>query len=212
MVIIILASSSPRRRELLEKIGLEPLVMEPPSWVEDVSSSDARFTAMLRASRKASYVYKRLIGKVKNDFVVIGADTIIVLDDQFIGKPRDANEAYVILKTLSGRWHRVYTGLAIISYVNGRTQYIIDISEALVKFKVLSEEEIKWYISTGEPFGAAGGYRVQDLGGLLVEEVHGDYYSVVGLPLSKLYTHLLRLGILGHRLMSLNTYRLRSCI
>ena len=202
MVIIILASSSPRRRELLEKIGLKPLVMEPPSWIEDVSSSDARFTAMLRASRKASYVYKRLIGKVKNDFVVIGADTIIVLDDQFIGKPRDANEAYVILKTLSGRWHRVYTGLAIISYVNGRTQYIIDISEALVKFKELSEKEIKWYISTGEPFGAAGGYRIQDLGGLLVEEVHGDYYSVVGLPLSKLYTHLLRLGILDHHLMS----------
>ncbi len=212
MVIIVLASSSPRRRELLEKIGLEPLVMEPPSWVENVSSSDARFTAMLRASHKASYVYKRLTRRVKNDFVVIGADTIIVLDDQFIGKPRDVNEAYVILKTLSGRWHKVYTGLAIISYVNGRTQYIIDVGEALVKFKELSEEEIKWYISTGEPFGAAGGYRIQDLGGLLVEEVHGDYYSVVGLPLSKLYTHLLRLGILGHRLMSLNTYKLRSYI
>lgn len=202
MIIIVLASSSPRRRELLEKIGLEPLVIEPPNWVENVSSSDARFTAMLRASRKASYVYKRLIGKVKNNFVVIGADTIIVVDDRFIGKPRDANEAYIILKTLSGRWHRVYTGLAIISYVNGRTQYIIDVSEALVKFKELSEEEIKWYISTGEPFGVAGGYRIQDLGGLLVEEVHGDYYSVVGLPLSKLYMHLLRLGVLSHRLIN----------
>ena len=202
MVIIVLASSSPRRRELLEKIGLEPLVIEPPNWVENVSSSDARLTAMLRASRKASYAYKRLVGKVRNDFVVIGADTVIVIDDEFIGKPRDANEAYTILKTLSGRWHKVYTGLTIISYINGRTQYVVDVSEALVKFKELSEEEIKWYISTGEPFGAAGGYRIQDLGSLLVEEVHGDYYSVVGLPLSKLYTHLLRLGVLGHRLIS----------
>lgn len=196
MVTIVLASRSPRRKELLERLGFKPMVVEPPDWVEETSVLDPRFTAMLCASRKAEYVYREVSGRVNGDLVVVGADTIIVLDDRVIGKPRSVGEARRILSMLSGRWHRVYTGLSIIARLRGRVQRVVDVGEAWVKFKELSWEEIEWYISTGEPLDAAGAYKVQGLGGVFVEEVRGDYYSIVGLPLSKLYRYLSWLGVL----------------
>lgn len=201
MVLVVLASRSPRRIELLRKLGFNPIVVEPPSDIEVVGEDflDPRFVAMMNASRKAEYAYREIRGRVggKQDLVVIGADTIVVVEDKIIGKPRSIEEARRILSLLSGRWHRVCSGLAIIARVKGRLQRIVDVGDALVKFKQLTPREIEWYILTKEPLDAAGAYKIQGLGAVFVEEVRGDYYSIVGLPLSKLYKHLAMLGLIN---------------
>ncbi len=205
MALIVLASRSPRRIELLERLGLKPLVIEPPEDVEVMGEDflDPRFIAMMNASRKAEYAYRKVRGKVKagQDLVIIGADTVVVVEDKILGKPRSIEEAKKMLSLLSGRWHRVCSGLAIIAKIRNRTQRIIDVGDALVKFKHLTPGEIEWYISTKEPLDAAGAYRIQGLGGVFVEEVRGDYYSIVGLPLSKLYKYLAMLRIFSKEYM-----------
>ncbi len=189
---IILASSSPRRRILLEALGLNPMIIVPSNILEQVSG-DPRFIVMYNASLKALSVYKRFSGE--EDIVVIGADTVIELNNRVLGKPKSIDEARWMLRYLSGRFHRVLTGLAVISNVGGVNRRFIELGEALVKIKQLEDDEIEWYIRTSEPLEAAGAYMLQGLGGVFVEEVKGDPYTVVGLPLSKLYVILRRIGV-----------------
>lgn len=177
---IILASASPRRSEIMNQLGLDFQVI--PSDISEVipefSFSPRDLVAEL-ALHKASDVARKL-----KQGLVIGADTLVVLEDRVFGKPSDPDEAVEMLTALSGRTHSVYTGIAIIQASTGRTE--TGFCETKVKFKPLSPEEIQSYVNTKEPLDKAGAYGIQGKGGVLVEGIEGCYFNIVGLPISKL--------------------------
>lgn len=185
---LILASASPRRKELLRQARI-PFIIRPSDVDEAVglSGSPAEKAEML-AFLKASDVAKKTPGGI-----VLGADTIVVLDDVVFGKPSDNDHAFSMLSVLSGREHLVITGIAIIDTVKGIVRKGFELTK--VRFAKLSSEEIWYYISTGEPEGKAGAYAVQGIGALLVESIQGCYTNVVGLPLNKLRKMLEDFGI-----------------
>jgi len=183
---LILASSSPRRIELLRRLGLGFEVVKP-LWETRIIDDDPVEVAELTALEKA-----RAVAGVFTEGLVIGADTIVVIDDEILGKPRDEEEARLFLRKLSGRVHRVITGIAVVDAGRGREEVDHEVTE--VKFKELSEEEIELYIASGEPFDKAGGYGIQGLGSLFVEWIKGDYFNVVGLPIYRLSLLLRRFG------------------
>jgi len=185
---LILASASPRRKHLLSQLGLD-FTVEPSGDEENIYANlPPDVIAVTLAENKARNVAGR-----HQDGLVLGADTIVVIDGRILGKPRDTGHAMEMLSRLSGRWHSVYTGLALIDAETG--SQIKDFEESRVKFKNLSEREIKNYINTGEPLDKAGAYGIQGKGSLLVEKIEGCYYNIVGLPLFKLNTLLLEFGI-----------------
>ena len=185
---IILASKSPRRKELLDQIGLRFEIMES-EYREDMKAKDnpyelAKFLALQKAKDVARHY---------DNAIIIGADTFIVYKNNFIGKPKNKTEVEDILKIFSGKIHDVVSGFAIIDTKNNIT--VNDYGEAKVKFKKLSDQEIKDYITTGEPIGKAGGYAIQGKAGVFIESISGDYYSIIGLPLNKVYCALRKMGI-----------------
>lgn len=185
---IILASGSPRRKQILEQVGLN-FTVEVSDYEEKsipgVSPSEFVETLSLEKAN--------VVAKNHNDAIIIGADTIVVLDNQILGKPKTKQDAREMLKKLSGNTHSVFTGFTIIDTVNKRT--ITNHVETKIRFKNLSEEEIRAYIETGEPMDKAGAYGVQDKGALFVEHIEGDYSSVMGLPIVKIFEILKELGI-----------------
>jgi septum formation protein len=129
------------------------------------------------------------VAKNYNDAIVISADTIVVLDGEIINKPRDSDEAIQMLKKLSGKTHQVYTGFTILDTKTGK--FICDFEVTEVKFRELSEEEIKEYVATGSPLDKAGAYGIQDdYGAVFVEKINGCFYNVVGFPLTKFYLRM----------------------
>jgi septum formation protein len=176
---IILASASPRRQQLLTKIGLKFSV--EPSFIDENIKDDMAFGPLVAdmAFQKAMAIAKKY-----EQGLVIGADTIVVLDSEILGKPSTLQEAKEMLSRLSGRWHRVFTGLSLIDAASKR--YLNEFEESRVKFKDISDFEIQNYIKTREPMDKAGAYAIQGKGALLVEKIEGDYYNIVGLPLFKL--------------------------
>lgn len=185
---IILASSSPRRRELLESLGI-PFTIRP-SHVDEVTDpglSPAEQVKIL-ALRKA-----RRVAEEAPDHLVIGSDTVVVLDDEVLGKPKDDEEAYRMLSLLSGRQHTVYTGLALVHFAGGKEE--VSYSATRVRMRPLTEEEKAAYIATGEPRDKAGSYAIQGLGATLIEGIEGDYFTVVGLPIPLLSRMLSSFGI-----------------
>lgn len=176
---IVLASASPRRKELLERLNIQPIIAQK-SISEKINSGELpEVVVMSLAFKKAlaiSYSYP--------DDIVIGADTIVVNDGVILGKPNDEGEAYKMLKNLSSKSHKVITGISILSQSKGIK--IIDYESTIVKFRELSDRQIKNYIFTKEPLDKAGSYGIQGLGAVFVEKIDGCYFNVVGLPLSKL--------------------------
>lgn len=174
---IILASGSPRRRELLKSLGLEFDVYKP-DVDESIMDGESPSELCARLSR-----LKAQAGAEKfPDTLVIAADTIVVIDDLILGKPKDRDDAFMMLKRLQGRWHEVITGVSICM-----KQKILSHDEhTRVKFRELSDSEIHAYIATGECYDKAGAYAVQGYGSLLAERIEGDYFNVVGLPLCRL--------------------------
>lgn len=175
-----LASASPRRREILEKLGFEFEVIA--TGVEESAQhcdDHARFT-MLLAERKAREAWNARPGKT-----IIAADTIVVCGGTRLGKPSDAAEAAVMLAMLSGREHEVITGIALIG-PSGAS--LADAERTKVYFRSLSDEEIATYIVTGEPFGKAGAYAIQGYAAPFVEKIDGCYFNVVGLPVRLLFS------------------------
>lgn len=168
---IVLASKSPRRQEILGRFFENFEVF--PSKADESSELPPREHAIEVACRKAWEVYRKTGG------VVIGADTIVVLDGKILGKPRDEKEAKEMLRSLSGRVHRVITGYCIVK--DGKE--VKGAVETEVEFYELSDEDIAWYVATGEPMDKAGAYGIQGKGGLFVKRIKGDYYNVVGLPI-----------------------------
>lgn len=185
---IILASKSPRRKALLEQIGLDFEICES-AYEEDMTAmKDPHELVKFLALNKA-----RDVGRHYEDAIIIGADTFVIFKDKFIGKPKDKQDAKKILQNFSDQEHEVVTGFAIIDTKNNIE--INEVGTALVKFRKLSEEEIDNYIITGEPMTRAGAYGLMERAAVLIEGVRGDFYSVVGLPLNKVHINLLKLGV-----------------
>ena len=187
---IVLASASPRRRELLEQIGIkfDIVVSNEPEDEIDKSLSPENYTSEI-ALMKACNVAKKLTGTKRKDSLIIAADTVVYSDGKILGKPKDSDDAFRILKSLSGKAHEVYTGICVMRLTDG---YATSKSiKTTVKFKELADKTIKAYLRTGEPADKAGAYGIQGRGAVLVEEICGDYFNVVGLPLSALYDVLI---------------------
>lgn len=173
---IILASASPRRRELLEQIGCR-FIFEP-SAAEEVKNGTPAELVMENALLKA-----RQIATKHKDTWVIGADTVVAFGKEVYGKPADEADAISMLKKLSGRAHWVYTGLALV-YNDECWQ---DFSATEVEMAALTEKEIEKYVSSGEPLDKAGSYAIQGRSAVFIKRIDGSYSNVVGLPLHKLY-------------------------
>jgi septum formation protein len=182
---LILASSSPRRKELLENLHLTFEISS--SNVDESFSPDLTPEEAVKelASRKASFVAEK-----EPKAFVIGSDTVVVHEGDILGKPSDREEALFMLKKLSGKTHSVFTGVSIISPEREIQFY----EKTDVVFWELSQEEMDAYISSGEPFDKAGGYGIQGFGSFLVREIKGDYFSVVGLPISRTVRELRHAG------------------
>ncbi|MCM3021886.1 Maf family protein [Heyndrickxia ginsengihumi] len=174
---LILASSSPRRKELLQTLQI-PFDIVTSNVDESFQPKTAPETVVMDlACRKAEAVAKH-----HPESVVVGADTLVVFEEQFLGKPKDREHALHMLQTLSGRTHSVYTGVAV--YFQHEMETFYELTE--VTFWNLSLQEIEHYLNSGESFDKAGAYGIQGLGSLFVRNIHGDYYNVVGLPISRL--------------------------
>ena len=180
---IILASASPRRREILEKLGLdfEVSVSDADESKIDKNSIPVELYVQELALLKATAVAEKLKNK---DALIISADTVVYLDGDILGKPRDDEAAVSMLSRLSNREHSVFSGICV---MDARTlKSVCAREETKVFFKELSEEKIRNYVRTGEPSDKAGAYAVQGLGALFTERIEGDFFNVIGLPVKRL--------------------------
>lgn len=198
MTDIILASSSPRRQELLKQIDISYRV-EKASCNESYEDGMGPGQVVLELSaRKADNVFDKIIstGDVSKNIAVIGSDTVVSIDGKILGKPHDQKEAFAMLKTLSGKSHEVFTGVTIMYWINGRISTDSFAECTRVNFRDLSDDEINAYIATGEPMDKAGAYGIQEKGAVLVKGIEGDFYTVVGLPVAKVYESLKQNGVI----------------
>jgi len=185
---IILASSSPRRKYLLKMIlsnfGLKFDII-PANIIEYIPQNTAKYSFFVK---KLALMKAKSISKIR-DGIVIGADTIVVLNGTVLGKPNSKKEAGKMLRVLSGKEHKVYTGIAI--YDSFSHEKYVDYEMTKVKFRDVEEDEIKFYVSSKSPLDKAGSYGIQDdFGRTFVERICGDYFNVVGLPVVKTYIGL----------------------
>jgi septum formation protein len=181
---VVLASASPRRRELLRLVGIEHTVI-PADIDEDYPPGEAPAVYAERLAREKAGAIDRA------DAVVIGSDTIVVVDGDVLGKPRDREQAVAMLRRLSGRAHVVMTGVA----VAWRGRMSSGVEEVSVTFRALGDDEIRRYVETGEPMDKAGAYGIQGFGATIVDRVDGDYFAVMGLPLNRLVRLCRALGL-----------------
>lgn len=180
---IVLASSSPRRRELLSKIDI-PFTIKTKDFIEEIDYSLPKGEIVKNISfQKAKCVQEN------NYDIYIAADTIVVLDEKILTKPKDFDDAVDMLKKLSGKAHYVYTGVCILKGKNTINFY----EKTLVEFYDICLEDILKYVNSGEPLDKAGSYGIQDFGATFVKRIEGDFYNVMGLPLSKVYYELNKL-------------------
>lgn len=184
---IVLASQSPRRKELLGRMGLEFVTQASKIDESAFDGLEARELVATLSREKAQWIARQLDGET----LVIGADTVVVRDGAALGKPKDAEDAVAMLLSLSGRDHQVCTGVTVCRGDRVLTQ----VEETQVTFRDLTEAEVRQYVSTGEPMDKAGAYGIQGLGGLLVEGIRGDYSNVVGLPVCRLGQMLKGFGV-----------------
>ena len=185
---VILASQSPRRRELLGRMGIDDFLVRPAQGEEvfEPGLSPAELVEHLSRQKAAEVA----AGASPED-LVIAADTVVSIDGRVLGKPHSQEEAFSMLSTLSGREHTVYTGVTVCQGGVSITEH-----EATdVRFRPLTPEEIRSDIATGEPMDKAGAYGIQEYGSLLVEGIQGDYFNVVGLPICRLGRILARFGV-----------------
>ncbi len=185
---IILASSSPRRKELLDQIGLDFEIM-PSMYEEDMSMkmSNAKLSEVLAYGKAMDVAHK-----VK-DGVVIGSDTFVTCDGERIGKPKNKKNAAEMLQKISARWITIYSGVAIIDISADKKYIAHEITK--VKIKSLTKKEIDSYIKTGEPLDKAGAFGIQGRGAIFIEKISGCHTNVIGLPLHRLYVGLSELGV-----------------
>lgn len=189
MVRVVLASQSPRRRELLAGLGI-------PFEVRVIEDIDEHFPEQLPASETALYIAKRKAeayrGQMADDELIITADTVVIVGDEILGKPVDEADALRMLRLLSGRTHQVTTGVCLMTT---KMQRSFDVTTD-VTFKTLTDEEIMYYVNRYKPFDKAGAYGIQEwIGYIGVTGLHGSYYNVMGLPVQRIYTELQAFGL-----------------
>ncbi|MDQ0901465.1 MULTISPECIES: nucleoside triphosphate pyrophosphatase [unclassified Paenibacillus] len=189
---LILASSSPRRQELIQSLGL-PYIIRVSDADETVEEkiSPAELVEVL-SLRKASTVLDMFEASEKEG-IIIGSDTVVVYQDEVLGKPVDEQDSFRMLKSLQGSTHQVYSGVACVDAATGKQ--VVSHRVTHVKMKSMSDAQILRYIATGEPKDKAGSYAIQGIGATIVESIEGDYFTVVGLPLSLLSDLLLSFEI-----------------
>ena len=185
---IILASQSPRRKELLERMGIRDFETISPNVDESAFHGlpPEELVRRLSAEKAAA-----VAGRAGEDAIVIAADTVVALEGAVLGKPADELDAFKMLSALSGVRHQVYTGVTVCR--GGEKQTAHEVTD--VTFRELSEEEIEHYIATGEPMDKAGAYGIQGYGALLIQGISGDYYNVMGLPVCRLSGMLSHFGV-----------------
>ncbi len=198
---VILASGSPRRADLLRKIRLDFIIV--PANVKEINELNDLSIEQI-AQKNALMKAMALANKFTNS-LIIGADTIVFFENKLIGKPKNAEDAKKMLKGFSGKWHSVYTGIALVE-TNTKKQ-IVDFEKTKVKFKKLSEKEITDYIATREPRDMAGAYAIQGKGKFLIEKIEGSYTNIVGLPMEKLCARLKEAGIKNSRAKNEEYYK-----
>jgi len=187
---VILASKSPRRKELLNQIGIEFEILICDKE-EIITSNDPEKVVLELSEQKAENVAAMVSGNEK--MLIIGADTVVSVDGEIMGKPSDDKHAYEMLKKLSGNTHQVYTGVTVLVW-QGEILNEISFAECTdVTMYDISDEEIKEYIKSGEPADKAGSYGIQGLGAKLIKKIDGDYNNVVGLPVARLYREIKRI-------------------
>ena len=179
---LILASGSPRRKEILEQVGLDFCVF--PSDVEEVITKQVPSDIVMELSRqKAEDVFQK---QKEQDVIVLGADTVVAYEGKILGKPKDKEDAAAMLHMLSGQKHSVYTGVTLISSAGRETFY----EETRVEFYPMSEKEIRDYVNSKEPIDKAGAYGIQGKAAVFIKGIEGDYYNVVGLPVARVSQYL----------------------
>lgn len=176
---LVLASSSPRRTELLNRAGWPHEVMVA-GIDESVRPQEQPAAYVQRLARSKAEAVAQLL----DEGVVLGADTTVVIDNQILGQPGDDADARRMLNLLNGKWHEVLTGVALVR-VGGETRVAHETTR--VRFAEMSESEIDWYIASGEPVGKAGAYGIQGKAALFIEEIEGDYFNIMGLPIRLVY-------------------------
>lgn len=211
---LVLASGSQRRRELLTMCGYDYEIIVSNAD-ETIDESDPESFVRALSFRKAKEVFDRLFAAGRRDFAVIGSDTVVALQKEgeikpvIIGKPKDAEDAVRILSMLSGKTHRVFTGVSVIADIpdeNAAAQCSIqekaeiqtECSITEVTFETLSPDEITDYVNSGDPLDKAGSYGIQGPFGMFVREIRGNYFTVIGMPIPVLYKMLKKIGILPH--------------
>lgn len=200
---IILASGSPRRKELLEQIGLNFEIC-PAQGEEIITKEDPKDVVMELSSQKAREVasmirtYEGAHAELMTpqDILIIGADTVVSMEGRILGKPKDEEDAFRMLEFLAGKTHSVYTGVAFVFLsASGKAGEHIFYEKTDVAMRDMSREEIERYIATGEPMDKAGAYGIQGKCAIFVDKIDGDYNNVVGLPVAGIYRELKKLGI-----------------
>ena len=186
---VLLSSGSPRRKELLSFLGID-FQVKIPKVPEIQLAGESPVDFCSRISREKALE----VARENPDALVIGADTVVVVDGMILGKPKDVDQARDYLMLLQNKEHEVYTGYSILYGKHHRTNVV----RTKVHFKHMTVEEISWYISTGEPMDKAGAYAVQGIGSLFIDKVQGSYTNVIGLPLSHVYSDLNQFGISLH--------------
>ena len=186
---IILASASPRRRELLEQINISFEVIK--SNVEEIITKVLPGDIVMELSQQKAM---DVADKLDEEALVIGSDTIVAVDNNILGKPKDRKEAYDMISLIQGRTHQVYTGVTIVkASANDESQVLISFADLTdVEVYPMTHEQINEYIDTPEPYDKAGAYGIQGIFGRHVKGIHGDYNTVVGLPAARLYNELVQ--------------------
>ncbi|MBM4303624.1 MAG: septum formation protein Maf [Deltaproteobacteria bacterium] len=183
---LLLVSTSPRRRQILESLNLPFKTIQPIGDEAVAEALNVESVTMNNSLVKA----KSALAHAQNETdILIGSDTLVVLGQQVMGKPLNKDEAIEMLSRLSGQWHRVVTGLALVSRKYGELKAF---ESSQIKFRVLTKEEINSYVATKEPYDKAGSYAVQGLGALLIEKIEGSYTNVMGFPVEKFLMELNR--------------------
>lgn len=181
---IILASKSPRRRDILTNAGYKFTIIEADTD-ENIPDSASPSEAVTDIAMQKALSVKKMILKNQHEIkntIIIAADTMVLKDGILLGKPKDSQDAFAMLKTLSGEWHEVYTGYAVLS----GERRVMGCEVTSVKFRTLKDKEINDYINSGEPFDKAGSYGIQGRASAFIERVDGDFFNVIGLPICKI--------------------------
>jgi septum formation protein len=187
---VILASKSPRRKEILEMVGIKFDVISS-DLEESYFNNEGPRHLVKRLSRDKVFKVAKSLSE-KRETLIIGADTIVLFNGEILGQPKEYKDAKRMLSLLQGKKHRVFTGISVLKE---GSEIVSDFSKSVVEFYPMSEEEIDWYISTKEPFDKAGSYGVQGIGAFFIKKINGSYHNVMGFPIDLFYKLIKRLNV-----------------